>query len=111
GSFRLGAYMRVYYNEIDGYACSWISNLMDAGHIAPGRIDDRSIVDVSPDDLRGYKRAHFFAGIAGWELAARLAGWPDDRELWTGSCPCQPFSQASKHNLGLQDERHLWPHF
>jgi site-specific DNA-cytosine methylase len=26
-------------------------------------------------------------------LAARLAGWPDDRPLWTGSCPCQPFSR------------------
>jgi len=100
--------MAAYYNEIDPYAAQWLRNLISAGHIAPGDVDERSIVDVRPDDLRGYGQRHFFAGIGGWPLALRLAGWPDDRPVWTGSCPCQPFSAAGK-GKAADDERHLWP--
>ena len=100
--------MTAYYNENDAYAAAWLRNLIAAGHIAPGDVDERSITDVRAGEFAGYGQCHFFAGIGGWSLALRLAGWPDDRPVWTGSCPCQPFSAAGAGKAG-DDERHLWP--
>ena len=127
--------MRAYYNEIDRYCCDWLQNLMDAGHITPGKIDDRDIREVQPEHLAGFERVHFFSGIGAWDHALDLAGWRD-RPVWTASCPCPPFSVAGKQLLcpacespclvwcprrtgfaicgdcehaWLADERHLWP--
>lgn len=102
--------MAAYYNEFEPYAAQWLRNLIDAGHLPPGDVDERDIKDVSPDDLEGYTQCHFFAGIGGWPYALRLAGWPDERPVWTGSCPCQPFSCAGR-GKGHTDERHIWPAF
>jgi DNA (cytosine-5)-methyltransferase 1 len=100
--------MVAYYNEPDPFAAQWLRNLIAAGHIAPGVVDERDIRDVLAIDLDGYTQCHFFAGIGIWSLALRNAGWPDDRPIWTGSCPCQPFSNIGLRQ-GVEDERHLWP--
>lgn len=99
-----------YYNEIDPAAAAILRELIASNVIAPGDVDTRSIKEVQADDLRGYAQCHFFAGGGLWSVAARLAGWPDDEPLWTGSCPCQPFSVAGKGG-GTDDPRHLWPDF
>jgi DNA (cytosine-5)-methyltransferase 1 len=130
--------MSVFYNDFDPGCCAWLRELTEQGLIPKGVIDGRSIADIQGDELRGHTRCHFFAGIAGWELALQLAGWPDDAPVWTGSCPCPPFSAAGKkkacpqcqgrdvvpHPLRtgifvccvcghewLADGRHLWPEF
>jgi DNA (cytosine-5)-methyltransferase 1 len=99
-----------YYNDNDPNAAAWLRELIKRKLIPAGDVDERSIKDVTGSDLKGYTQCHFFAGIGGWSEALRLAGWGTDIPVWTGSCPCQPFSCAGKGE-GEKDPRHLWPEF
>lgn len=93
----------VYFNENDKFPSQWLRNLFPQAHI-----DERDIRDVKPADVAGFRRCHFFGGIGGWEYALQLAGWPSEWEVWTGSCPCQPFANQGRKQ-GFSDSRHLWP--
>ena len=97
-----------FYNEWDPYAASWLRQLVEDGHIPPGEVDERDINTIDPDELIRYTQCHFFAGIGGWVYALRLANW-GDRRVWTGSCPCQPFSVAGNKKGASDKERNLWP--
>ena len=102
--------MRALYNDNDPTAYAWLTRLVAAGHLPAGDVSPAPVQLLTPEAVAPYGSAHFFAGVGGWPLALRMAGWPDDKPVWTASLPCQPFSNAGLRK-GTKDERHLWPVF
>ena len=99
-----------YYNDNDISICRWVKELIKAGIVLDGEVDNRPIQEVLSDDVKNFIQCHFFCGVLGWPIALGLADWPADEPVWTGSCPCQPYSSAGKQK-GDADERNLWPEF
>jgi hypothetical protein len=65
-----------YYNENDHHAAEWLRNLISAGLIADGYVDERNVQDVQSADLQGFFQHHFFRRDRSLELlppAGRLA--------------------------------------
>lgn len=96
------------YSELDHYCCEWLSNLQGQGLIAKGLVARGDFRALPLEAWSNEHRTHFFAGIGIWDLALQMAAWPENLPVWTGSCPCQPFSSAGR-GKGFDDERHLWP--
>ena len=58
-----------YYNEFDPFAAAWLRNLIKAGHLPDGEVDERDMRLVDAGDVAGFTQCHFFAGIGGWAYA------------------------------------------
>jgi DNA (cytosine-5)-methyltransferase 1 len=98
----------ILYTDIDPFCFEWIRGLFDSGQLPDGIILRSDVREIDPALLSEIDQAHFFAGIGGWAYAIELAGWPRDWPVWTGSCPCQPWSVAGRGKRE-DDERHIWP--
>lgn len=99
--------MKHFWNDNDPGAVAWLRQL---AHLFPVRANvcDKSILDITAQDMDGYAQHHFFCGIAGWPVALDMAGLGRMEGVMTGSAPCQPFSIAGTQRGNL-DERHLAP--
>ena len=93
-----------YYNDIEPFPCQVLRARIADGRLPGGTVDQRSICDIKPDEIPIGTQVHLFAGIGGFALAARLAGLPDDFDIWTGGFPCQDISYAGK-GAGLSGSR------
>lgn len=101
----------ILYNEIDKYCARWLEHLVAANELPNGIVINKDLYLLNYDKLTDFVQCHFFCGIGGWPLALKLANWPSDESVWTGSCPCQPFSIASQNREKAGDKKHLWPDF
>ena len=43
----------VYYNDSEPFVCAWLKNLIAAGLIPAGDVDERPIQEVTPDEVKG----------------------------------------------------------
>lgn len=102
---------RVLYTDINPVNMDWIRYLVKEQLLPDGDCVRCDMKDFDYDLLDYYPQCHFFAGIGGWPYALAIANVPTDWKVWTGSCPCQPFSNSSIHQKGIDDDRHLWPFF
>jgi len=103
----------VYYNDNDPYCCKVLQKNIKHGNLPEGYVDGRDIRDVRASELVGYQHVHLFAGIGGFPLGFKWAGFPESIRIVTGGFPCQDISQANQfESLGLDGERSgLWAEY
>ena len=77
--------MTVWFNDIDPFVCAWLRELFPEAVV-----DERDFREIDDDEFTRHNRAHWFAGIGGWEYALRLAGWPEDRPRRAARPPRHP---------------------
>ena len=100
--------MSIYYNDIDPYCCKVLRARIADGLLPQGDVDETDIRSVSGDTLRRYQQLHLFAGIGGFPLGMRMAGFPEDISVITGGFPCQDVSVGGRQ-AGLNGQRStLW---
>jgi len=92
-----------YYNELDPFCCGVLKARIADGRLPSGQVDGRDVREVQPEEIPS-GQVHLFAGIGGFAYAARLAGLPDDFDIWTAGFPCQDISTAGK-GAGLHGSR------
>ena len=83
----------MYFNEFDPFAAQWLGKLFPTS-----TVDKRSI--------RMSRQKTLFSSIDVISSAESAAGnshcdlpGPEDWPVWTGSCPCQPYSAAGKQKV------------
>jgi DNA (cytosine-5)-methyltransferase 1 len=67
--------LRAYYNDNDRHAAAWLRELIKAGMITDGDVDERSIAEVKGADLKGYGRVGLLRGYGNTivpEVAAKF---------------------------------------
>ena len=94
------------YTDNDSFCCKVLRARIADGSLPEGDVLEKDIREVTTDDLAGYEVIHLFAGIGGFGLAQKWAGWKGS--LLTGGFPCQDIS-LSGPGTGLSGERSgLW---
>lgn len=97
-----------YYNEHNAYRAAVLRERISEGLLPQGVVDERDIQTVPDEDFLGYEQVHLFAGIGGFPLGLRLAGFPEWRRIVDGGFPCQDISNAGKR-AGITGTRsRLW---
>ena len=72
------------------------ANLSKRGTLRPATLTREVLSTFNRPNLTVTHNAISSPVSADGPTLCRMAGWPDERPVWTGSCPCQPFSAAGR---------------
>jgi DNA (cytosine-5)-methyltransferase 1 len=100
--------MKHLYSEHNPYRAAVLRERIEDGLLPDGIVDERNIEEIPDEDFLGYAQVHLFAGIGGFPLGMRRAGFPEHIRIVDGGFPCQDISNAGKR-AGITGSRsRLW---